>query len=325
MRAIQITQPGGPEVLVLSEQAMPVLQNGEVLIKVHAAGVNRPDVLQRMGKYQPPPGASTIPGLELAGEIVDGDLAGSHWKKGDLICALVAGGAYAEYCAVPLSLCMPPPKGWSALQAASLPETMLTVWSNVFERGALQPGEHLLVHGGSSGIGVAAIQLAKALGNTVTITAGSDEKCAACLALGADHAINYREKNFAAEVLAITQGRGVDVVLDMVGGSYLEQHLQCMADDGRLVVIALQGGSRGNLDLSQILRRRLSISGSTLRPRSLAMKAALTAQVQAKVWPLIEAGKIKPQIDKIFPLAQASAAHALMEAGGHFGKIMLEI
>ncbi len=325
MQAIQITQPGGPEVLSLSEQPMPQLQAGEVLIKVQAAGVNRPDVLQRMGKYQPPPGASQIPGLELAGEIVDGDLSGSKWKKGDLICALVAGGAYAQYCAVPLSLCMPVPQGWTALQAASLPETFMTVWSNVFQRGGLQAGEHLLVHGGSSGIGVAAIQLAKALGNPVTITAGAAEKCAACLALGANYAINYREKNFAEEILAITEGRGVDVVLDMVGGSYLEQHMQCLADDGRLVVIALQGGARGNLDLSQVLRRRLSISGSTLRPRSLAMKAALAAEVQAKVWPLIAAGLIKPQIEKVFPLAQASQAHALMESGAHFGKIMLEI
>lgn len=325
MRAIQIIQPGGPEVLQITELPMPNLQAGEVLVRVHAAGVNRPDVLQRMGKYQPPPGASELPGLELAGEIIAGDVAGSSWQIGDMVCALVAGGAYAEYCAVPVELCMPLPDGWSALQAASLPETLLTVWSNVFQRGALAEGESLLVHGGSSGIGVAAIQIAKALGHPVYVTAGSDEKCRACEELGATRAINYRTQNFSDEIRALTGGNGVNLVLDMVGGSYLAQHMQCLADDGRLVVIALQGGAHGELDLSQILRRRLTVTGSTLRPRSLAMKAALTAEVVRKVWPLINSSAIRPQIYRVFPLEQASAAHALMEEGSHIGKIMLQV
>ncbi len=325
MRAIQITQPGGPEVLQVAELPMPSLKEGEVLVRVHAAGVNRPDVLQRLGKYQPPQGASELPGLELAGEIIAGDVSGSAWQIGDMVCALVAGGAYAEYCAVALDLCMPIPKGWSAMQAASLPETFLTVWSNVFQRGTLASGESLLVHGGSSGIGVAAIQIAKALGHPVYVTAGTDEKCRMCEQLGATRAINYRTQNFSEEIRTLTGGAGVDLVLDMVGAAYLEQHMQCLADDGRLVVIALQGGARGTLDMSQVLRRRLTITGSTLRPRSLAMKAGLTAEVVGNVWPLIHSGAINPQIYRVFPLEQASAAHALMEEGSHIGKIMLQV
>jgi NADPH2:quinone reductase len=270
MRAIEITQPGGPEVLQPCERPLPVLKAGEVLIRVIAAGVNRPDVFQRLGQYPVPPGASDLPGLEVAGEIVDGDpgeLGDSGFKQGDLVCALVQGGGYAEYCAAPLAQCLPVPKGLSPLEAASLPETFFTVWSNVFQRAAIQPGESLLVQGGSSGIGVTAIQIATALGHRVFATAGSEDKCRACEQLGAERAINYKTEDFSAVVKELTGGKGVDVVLDMVGGDYLKREIACLADDGRIVLIALLGGARAEVDLGQVLRRRLTITGSTLRPR----------------------------------------------------------
>ena len=325
MRAIEIEQPGPPDVLVLCDRPMPALKAGEVLIRVHAAGVNRPDVLQRLGKYPVPAGASDLPGLEVAGEIVEGDLAGSHFNKGDLVCALVQGGGYAEYCAAPLQQCLPVPTGLSALEAASLPETFFTVWSNVFDRSRLSGDDTLLVQGGSSGIGVSAIQIAAALGHRVFATAGSDDKCRACEALGAERGINYRSEDFAQVVKQLTSGKGVDVILDMVAGDYLAREIDCLADDGRLALIALIGGAKATLDFGQVLRRRLSISGSTLRPRSVGFKAAIAAQLQEKVWPLIECGKIRPVIFKTFPLAQAAQAHALMESSAHVGKIMLQV
>jgi len=325
MRAIEIEQPGPPDVLVLCDRPMPALKAGEVLIRVHAAGVNRPDVLQRLGKYPVPAGASDLPGLEVAGEIVEGDLAGSHFNKGDLVCALVQGGGYAEYCAAPLQQCLPVPTGLSALEAASLPETFFTVWSNVFDRSRLSGDDTLLVQGGSSGIGVSAIQIAAALGHRVFATAGSDDKCRACEALGAERGINYRSEDFAQVVKQLTSGKGVDVILDMVAGDYLAREIDCLADDGRLALIALLGGAKATLDFGQVLRRRLSISGSTLRPRSVGFKAAIAAQLQEKVWPLIECGKIRPVIFKTFPLAQAAQAHALMESSAHVGKIMLQV
>ena len=325
MRVIEIKQPGAPEVLQLAERPMPSWGAGELLIRVHAAGINRPDVLQRMGKYAPPPGASDLPGLEVAGEVVDGDLAGSGFKQGDLVCALVQGGGYAEYCSAPVGQCLLVPAGWSALEAASLPETFFTVWSNVFDRARLLPGETLLVQGGTSGIGVAAIGLAAALGHRVFATAGSFDKCRACEALGAERGINYRSEDFSAVIQEITGGRGVDVILDMVGGDYLAREIDCLADDGRIAVIALLGGAKATLDLNQVLRRRLSISGSTLRPRPAAFKQAIAAQLRARVWPLLEARTIKPVIYRTFPLEQASAAHALMESSQHVGKIMLQV
>jgi NADPH2:quinone reductase len=325
MRAIEITQPGPPDVLQLCERPMPAVTPGHVLIRVHAAGINRPDVLQRTGNYPVPPGASDIPGLEVAGEIVDGDMAGSGFAIGDMVCALVQGGGYAEYCSAALSLCLPLPKGMSALEAASLPETFFTVWSNVFDRGALADGETLLVQGGSSGIGVTAIQLAKAMGHTVFATAGSDEKCRACEALGADRAINYRTEDFVDVVKAATGGKGVDVILDMVGGDYVPREIACLADDGRLVLIALLGGANATIPLGQILRRRLTVTGSTLRPRPVPFKAQIAARLREHVWPLLEAGTIKPVIYKTFPLADAALAHALMESSEHVGKIVLEV
>jgi NADPH2:quinone reductase len=325
MRAIEITQPGPPDVLTMCERRMPEVAPGHVLIRVHAAGINRPDVLQRTGNYPVPPGASDIPGLEVAGEIVGGDLAGSAFAAGDMVCALVQGGGYAEYCSAPLALCLPVPKGMSVLEAASLPETFFTVWSNVFDRAGLADGETLLVQGGSSGIGVTAIQLAKALGHTVFATAGSDEKCRACEALGADRAINYRTEDFVEVIKAETGGKGVDVILDMVGGDYVPREIGCLADDGRLVLIALLGGGKATVPLGQILMRRLTLTGSTLRPRPLAFKAKIAAQLREHVWPLLEAGKIKPVIYQTFPLAEAAQAHALMESSTHVGKIMLEV
>jgi NADPH2:quinone reductase len=325
MRAIEITEFGAPEVLQLCERPLPLLKSGEILIKVHAAGVNRPDVFQRQGNYPVPPGASDLPGLEVAGEIVDGNLSGSVFKKGDLVCALVQGGGYAEYCAAPLAQCLPVPQGLSALQAAALPENFFTVWSNVFERARLAPGETLLVQGGSSGIGVTAIQIAAALGHRVFATAGSDDKCRACEELGAELAINYRTEDFEEVVKAATEGRGVDVILDMVGGDYLPREVKTLADDGRLVIIALLGGAKGQLDMSQILRRRLTVTGSTLRPRPVEFKAFIAQQLQERVWPLLASGKVKPVIYKTFPLAQAAQAHALMESSAHVGKIMLTL
>lgn len=325
MRAIEITQPGKPEVLQLCERPTPALRSGEVLIKVHAAGINRPDVLQRMGKYPVPPGASSLPGLEVAGEIVDGDLEGSDFKKGDLVCALVQGGGYAEYCAAPLEQCLPVPEGLSALEAATLPETYFTVWSNVFDRARLSEGESLLVQGGSSGIGVTAIQLAKALGHRVFATAGSADKCRAVEALGGDRGINYRDEDFVAVVKELTNGKGVDVILDMVAGDYVAREIDCLADDGRLVVIALLGGARADVDMGQVLRRRLHITGSTLRPRPVEFKAAIAQQLREHVWPLFAQGKIKPVIHQVFPMEQAAEAHALMESSTHVGKIVLQV
>jgi len=325
MRAVAITEPGPADVLQISERPRPQLKTGELLIKVHAAGINRPDVLQRLGKYAPPAGASDLPGLEVAGEIVDGDLVGTPFKLGDLVCALVQGGGYAEYCAAPAGQCLPLPQGLSALEGASLPENFFTVWSNVFDRCALADGETLLVQGGTSGIGVAAIQLAVALGHRVFATAGSDDKARACEALGAERGINYRTEDFVVVVKELTNGRGVDVILDMVGGDYLPREIECLADDGRIGVIAVQGGSKATLDVGQLLRRRLTVTGSTLRPRSVAFKAAIAAHLQATVWPLIEAGKIKPVIYKTFPLDKAGEAHALMESSTHVGKIMLQV
>ncbi len=325
MRAIEIKQYGAPEVLQLCERPTPALKAGEVLIKVHAAGINRPDVLQRSGHYPVPPGASDLPGLEVAGAIVDGDLTGSGFRIGDMVCALVQGGGYAEYCAAPLGQCLPVPGGMSALEAASLPETFFTVWSNVFDRARLSGSETLLVQGGTSGIGVAAIQIAAALGHRVFATAGSDEKCRACETLGAERGINYRNQDFVEVTKAATAGTGVDVILDMVGGDYVAREITCLADDGRLVMIALLGGSRATVDLGQILRRRLTLTGSTLRPRPVAFKAAIANQLRQRVWPLLEAGKIKPVIYRTFPLEQAAQAHALMESSAHVGKIMLSI
>ncbi len=327
MRAIAMTASGGPEVLVETRRPDPVAAAGEMLVRVSASGINRPDVLQRKGAYAPPPGASDLPGLEIAGTIIGGDaaeLAAAGFKLGDRVCALVAGGGYAELCCAPIAQCLPSPKGLSDIEAASLPETFFTVWSNVYDRGHLQAGETLLVQGGSSGIGVTAIQLAKAMGSKVLVTAGSDKKVAACVALGADVGINYKTQDFVAEVKAATGGRGADVVLDMVAGDYVAREIQCVADDGRIVIIAVQGGVQSGFNAGELLRRRLLITGSTLRPRPVAFKAAIAKALLQHVWPLIEAGRIKPVIHSVFPAAQAAQAHALMESGEHIGKIVLD-
>lgn len=325
MRAVEISHPGGPEVLHLVERPRPQPRAGEALLRVHAAGVNRPDVLQRKGGYPPPPGASDLPGLEVAGVIEEGDLAGSGFAIGDAVCGLVAGGGYAEYCAVPVAQLLPVPRGLSFAEAAGLPETFFTVWSNVFDRARLAPGETLLVQGGTSGIGVAAVQLAVALGHTVYATAGSDEKCRAIDALGAARAINYRDEDFGAVLQELTQGRGVDVILDMVGGDYVAREIACLAEDGRLVLIALLGGAKAEIDLSAVLRRRLTITASTLRPRPVEFKAAIARRLRALVWPLIEAGRVKPMLFATFGLGEAAAAHALMESSRHIGKIVLAV
>ena len=327
MRAITMTAAGGPEVLVEATRPDPVPAAGELLVQVTASGVNRPDVLQRKGAYAPPPGASDLPGLEIAGTIVGGDageLAAAGFKLGGRVCALVAGGGYAERCTAPIAQCLPVPKGFSDIEAASLPETFFTVWSNVWDRGRLQPGETLLVQGGSSGIGVTAIQVAKAMGSRVIVTAGSDDKVAACVALGADVGINYRTQDFVAEVKAASGGKGADVVLDMVAGEYLAREIQCVADDGRIVIIAVQGGVNCAVNAGEVLRRRLTITGSTLRPRPVAFKGAIAASLRQHVWPLLEAGRVKPVIHTVFPAAQAAQAHALMESSTHVGKIMLD-
>ncbi len=326
MKAIAITQPGDPEVLQLIDCAAPQAGAGECLIEVHAYGINRPDVLQRKGAYPPPPGASPLPGLEVAGRIIGGDaaaLAAAGLAAGDAVCALVSGGGYAQQCVAPVGQCLPVPQGWTMAQAASLPETCFTVWSNVFERAQLKAGESLLVHGGSSGIGVTAIQLGKALGARVLVTVGSATKARACLDLGADVAINYREQDFVVQVKEATAGRGVDVILDMVAGDYVARNVQCLADDGRAVIIAVQGGVRAEFDAGQVLRRRLTLSGSTLRPRSLAFKASIAAALRRHVWPLLEQGVIRPVIYREMAADQAAAAHALMESGEHVGKIVL--
>ncbi|MBI3532511.1 MAG: NAD(P)H-quinone oxidoreductase [Burkholderiales bacterium] len=334
MKAVEITSYGAPEVLRLGERPDPVPVAGELLIRVAASGINRPDVFQRTGNYPVPPGASDIPGLEVAGEVVGGDaaeLAKAGLKVGDRVCALVAGGGYAELCTAPIAQCLPYPKGLSDVEAASLPETFFTVWSNVFDRGRLQKGETLLIQGGSSGIGVTAIQLAKAMGATVIVTAGSDDKCAACLKLGADHAINYKTQDFKDEVKRLTDGKGVDVILDMVGGSYVAREVECLAEDGRIVIIAVQGGTKSEFNAGLVLRKRLTITGSTLRPRPVAFKAAIAQACLKQAWPLIEAGKIKPVIHSTWKAVDpsdptgsgAAKAHALMESNQHIGKIVL--
>ena len=325
MKCIEISKPGGPEVLIAAERPAPTPKANEILVKVAAAGVNRPDVLQRMGKYPVPPGASDLPGLEIAGEVVALGSSAKKFKIGDKVCALTHGGGYAEYCVTPEVQALPMPKGLTALEAASLPETFFTVWSNVYDRGRLAPGESLLVQGGSSGIGVTAIQMAAAMGNRVFATAGSEEKCAACVKLGAEKAINYRTGDFGAEIMAATGGKGVNVILDMVGGDYVPRELKCLAEDGRLVFIATLGGWKTELDISDVMRKRLSVTGSTLRPRPVEFKGAIARSLREKIWPLIEAGKIKPVIYKTFPLAQASEAHRLMESSQHIGKIVLTV
>ena len=325
MKCIQISKPGGPEVLVPAERPTPTPKANEILVKVAAAGVNRPDVLQRMGKYAVPPDASDLPGLEIAGEVAACGADVKMWKPGDKVCALVHGGGYAEYCVTPEAQALPVPKGLSALEAASLPETFFTVYSNVYDRARLAPGESLLVQGGSSGIGVTAIQMAAAMGNRVFATAGSDEKCAACVKLGAEKAINYRTQDFAAEVKAATGGKGVNVVLDMVGGDYVQREISCMADEGRLVFIAVLGGWKAEFNISEVMQKRLVLTGSTLRPRPVAFKGAIAKSLRERIWPLIEAGRIKPVIYKSFPLAQASEAHKLMETSQHIGKIVLAL
>jgi NADPH2:quinone reductase len=325
MRAVEIRRPGGPEVLQPAERPVPAPKAHEILIKVAAAGVNRPDVLQRSGNYPVPPDASDLPGLEVAGEVAATGNAVSMWKVGDEVCALVHGGGYAEYCIAPQVQALPVPKGLSLVEAASLPETFFTVWGNVYDRGRLAPGESLLVQGGTSGIGVAAIQMAKATGNRVFATAGSDEKCAACVRLGAEKAINYRTQDFAAELKAATGGKGVDVILDMVGGDYVPKELKCLADDGRLVFIAFLRGPRTELDINEVMRRRLTVTGSTLRPRPVEFKGYLARNLREKIWPLIEAGRIKPEIYKTFPLEQAADAHRLMESSQHIGKLVLTV
>jgi NADPH:quinone reductase len=326
MQAIEITRPGAPDVLTLVERADPVPGVGEVLIRVSASGVNRPDVLQRMGAYPPPPGASDLPGLEVAGVIVAGDveaMAAAGLSIGQRVCALTPGGGYAELCVTPAVQCLPIPDGLSDIEAASLPETCFTVWSNVFLRAALQPGETLLIQGGTSGIGVTAIQMAKAFGAMVIATAGSDAKCQACLDLGADHAINYRTADFAEEARRLTGGRGVDVVLDMVAGDYVAREVSVLAEDGRLVIIAVQGGVKAQFDAGLVLRRRLAITGSTLRPRPVAFKGAVAAALRERVWPLIASGRIRPVLHSVLPAADAAQAHALMESNQHVGKIVL--
>ena len=326
MQAVEISAFGAPDVLRLAERPVPVAGVGELLIRVSASGVNRPDVLQRTGNYPVPPGASDIPGLEVAGVIESGDaaaMAAAGLKAGDRVCALVAGGGYAQWCVAPVGQCLPVPEGLDDVAAASLPETFFTVWSNVFDRGRLQAGETFLVQGGTSGIGVTAIQMAKALGARVIATAGSDDKCAACLSLGADHAINYRTQDFVATVAELTGKQGVNVILDMVAGAYVGREIECLAEDGRLVIIAVQGGVKAEINAGLVLRRRLTITGSTLRPRPVAFKAAIAASLRAQVWPLLAQGRIKPVIHQVFPAGQAAQAHALMESNQHIGKLVL--
>ena len=323
MNAIDPEAPGGPEVLRLVQRPVPVPSPGEVLIRVAAAGVNRPDVLQRKGGYPPPPGAPTIPGLEISGEIVALGDGVTPEMLGQPVCALLAGGGYAEYAVAPVGQCLPVPNTLTMIEAAAIPETLFTVWTNLFERGYATEGDTVLVHGGTSGIGTMAIALANLFSLTIIVTAGSDEKCAAAKALGADHAINYRTQDFVAEVKAITGGAGCAVVLDMVGGDYVPRNLQCLADDGRHVSIAVQGGMMATVPIIEIMRRRLTLTGSTLRPRDAAFKGLVADELHRTVWPHVEDGKLKPVIDRTYPLAEAAAAHARMEAGDHVGKIVL--
>jgi putative PIG3 family NAD(P)H quinone oxidoreductase len=321
--AIEIRAPGGPEVLVPVERATPLPGPGEVLIKVAAAGVNRPDVFQRLGRYAPPPGVSDIPGMEVAGTVEQVAQGVTEWRAGNPVCALVAGGGYAEYCVAPAPQCLPPPRGLDMVAAGAIPETFFTVWTNVFERGRLRPGESLLVHGGSSGIGTTAIQLARAWGARVFATAGSAEKCAACERLGAERAINYHETDFSAVVRELTGGKGVDVVLDMVGGDYFARNVNVLAIEGRLVEIATLHGVKAELNIQTIMGRRLTITGSTLRPRSVAEKGAIAAALRQHVWPLLESGMVKPIVHATFPLRAAAEAHRVMESGTHIGKLVL--
>jgi NADPH2:quinone reductase len=325
MTAIAIRTPGGPEVLIPEQRPVPSPGPGEILVKVTAAGVNRPDVMQRMGLYPPPPGASEIPGLEIAGEVVATDGAVSRWKRGDRVTALVAGGGYAQYCPVHETNALPIPNELSDVEAAAIPETFFTVWHNVFERGALKRGETLLIHGGSSGIGTTAIQLAKAFGAKVVTTAGSPEKCEACRKLGADVAVNYRTEDFVAITKEATGRKGAELIVDMVGGDYIERNYEAAAVEGRIVQIAFQGSAKTTVDFRRIMLKRLTHTGSTLRARSVADKAAIARAVEANVWPLIAAGKVKPVIHQTFPLADAAAAHALMESSTHIGKIVLTV
>ena len=323
MLVAEISQPGPPGVLRWVSRARPEPGPGEVLLRVRAFGINRPDILQRKGLYPPPPGASDIPGLEVCADVVGGDLAGSALRPGQRVCALLTGGGYAEYCVAPTGQCLPVPEGLSDAEAAALPETFFTVWHNAFERGALKPGELILVQGGSSGIGTVAIQLAHALGSRVWATAGSEAKCQACLALGAERAINYRTQDFAEQVREHTSGRGVNVILDMVAGDYVAREMACLAEDGRLVIIAVQGGTAATFDASLLMRRRLSITGSTLRARSVEFKTRLAEALRKNVWPLLESGRVRPQIHAVLPAAQIAQAHAMMESGQHIGKIVL--
>lgn len=323
MTCIEIKAPGGPEQLVLAHRPCPRPKAHEVLIRVGAAGVNRPDIVQRMGLYPPPPGASDLPGLEVAGTVIAAGTEVTWPRVGDQVCALTPGGGYADHCAAPASACLPVPKNFSAREAAALPENFFTVWHNVFERGGLKAGENFLVHGGSSGIGTAAIQLAHAFGAYVIATAGSDEKCSACRALGADLAVNYRSQDFVEEVKTKAPGGGVDVILDMVGGGYTARNIRILKPDGRLVNIAFLGGGKMELDLTPVMVKRLTLTGSTLRPRDDAFKARLASVLKEKVWPLLEAETVKPVIHSSFPLPDAPSAHRLMEGGGHIGKILL--
>ncbi|HEX5092115.1 MAG TPA: NAD(P)H-quinone oxidoreductase [Burkholderiales bacterium] len=325
MRAIEIEKPGGPEVLRPAQRPQPTPKAHEILVKVQAAGVNRPDVLQRQGLYPVPPDASDLPGLEIAGEVAACGSAVTQWKPGDKVCALTHGGGYAEYCVTPEVQALPVPKGLSMTEAASLPETFFTVWGNVYERGRLAPGETLLVQGGTSGIGVTAIQMAKATGSRVFATAGSDEKCAACVRLGAEAAFNYKTQDFVAGVKGATGGKGVDVILDMAAGDFVAKEIKALADDGRLVFIAHLRGAKADLDVNEVMRRRLTLTGSTLRPRPVTFKGAVAASLRSRIWPLIEDGKIRPVIYRTFPLEQAAEAHRLMETNAHIGKLVLTL
>ena len=325
MTAVGITEPGGPEVLRPEQRVVPTPGAGEVLVRVAAAGVNRPDVMQRQGNYPPPPGASDIPGLEISGTVVACGPGVEGVEVGAAVCCLVQGGGYAEYCVCPAALLMPVPKGLSFIEAAALPETYFTVWTNVFERGRLAAGERILIHGGSSGIGTTAIQLARAFGARAIVTAGSEEKCAACIGIGAEAAINYRDEDFAARVAELTDNEGVDVVLDMVGEPYFERNVKCLRTEGRLVQIAVQQGFRVELNLLGVMMKRLTITGSTLRPRSVEEKVPIRDALEAKVWPLLAQGKEKPLVHETFPLAEASSAHAVMDASTHVGKLVLSV
>jgi NADPH2:quinone reductase len=325
MTAIEISTPGGPEVLVATQRPVPTPGHGELLLKVAFAGVNRPDVIQRKGLYPPPPGASDLPGLEVSGIVVSVGAGVDPELLGTRQCALVSGGGYAEYCLARVDVCLPVPAGMEMAEAAALPETLFTVWHNVFERGYAAPGETILIHGGTSGIGTMAIKLGKLFDLNVIVTCGSDDKCAAAQAIGADHAINYNSADFVAEVKAITDGAGVHLVLDMVAGGYVARNLQCLREDGRHVTIAVQGGMTAELNMAYIMSRRLMLTGSTLRPRTTEFKALLAQEISATVWPMVCDGALRPEMDRIFPLNDAAGAHAYMESGAHVGKILLEV